>query len=176
MFMMFMGFALAVLAAGNLIIAVVDIVRLVQNRRLPAQAEGSVIGLVHHIPPQRYDKHGEVPDVAYKYWGRTTANALDAFSNLYQALTAWAWHPCVRFTVDGEQKEWIATLGSKQDAWTIGQRVQVRYNPASIIDCDIVGDKGLVHAIRSGFLWAAVFAVLGTVLLVLYYSPTMPFV
>lgn len=177
MFIMVIGWAFIVLAFANLIIAAVDIVSVYQNRRLPEKTEGVIIGFVHHIPPQRYDKHGEVPDVAYKYWGRTTGNALSAFSSLYQALTAWAWHPCVRFTTkDGEEKAWIPILGSKKDAWTIGQSVQVRYDPASAAQYSIEGDKGPSHAVRSGFLWAAVFALIGVVLLILSYNPTkMPF-
>ena len=43
-------------------------------------------------------------------------------------MTQWNWYPCVRFTVNGGETEWIATGGSREGAWRIGQRVQVLYD------------------------------------------------
>ena len=130
LWIMVLGAACVVLGIFNAVWGFVEALMLRRARRAPAKADGVVCGLVRHRLPMRYEKQGDVPKVAYQYWGRTTANGAHGFLSIPQAMTQWNWYPCVRFTVNGGETEWIATGGSREGAWRIGQRVQVLYDPA----------------------------------------------
>ena len=134
LWIMVLGAACVVLGIFNAVWGFVEALMLRRARRAPAKAEGVVCGLVRHRLPMRYEKQGDVPKVAYQYWGRTTANGAHGFLSIPQAMTQWNWYPCVRFTVNGGETEWIATGGSREGAWRIGQRVQVLYDPLTILD------------------------------------------
>ena len=107
--------------------------------------------------------------MAYQYWGRTTANGARGFLSIPQAMTQWNWYPCVRFTVNGGETEWIATGGSREGAWRVGQRVQVLYDPARPGEYALDGDAAPMHAVRADFIWAVVLTAAGAALLALYF-------
>ena len=169
LWIMVLGAACVVLGIFNAVWGFVEALMLRRARRAPAKAEGVVCGLVRHRLPMRYEKQGDVPKVAYQYWGRTTATGAHGFLSIPQAMTQWNWYPCVRFTVNGGETEWIATGGSREGAWRIGQRVQVLYDPARPGEYALDGDAAPMHAVRADFIWAVVLTAAGAALLALYF-------
>ena len=105
LWIMVLGAACVVLGIFNAVWGFVEALMLRRARRAPAKAEGVVCGLVRHRLPMRYEKQGDVPKVAYQYWGRTTANGAHGFLSIPQAMTQWNWYPCVRFTVNGGETD-----------------------------------------------------------------------
>lgn len=79
LWIMVLGAACVVLGIFNAVWGFVEALMLRRARRAPAKAEGVVCGLVRHRLPMRYEKQGDVPKVAYQYWGRTTANGAHGF-------------------------------------------------------------------------------------------------
>ena len=82
LWIMVLGAACVVLGIFNAVWGFVEALMLRRARRAPAKAEGVVCGLVRHRLPMRYEKQGDVPKVAYQYWGRTTANGAHGFLTL----------------------------------------------------------------------------------------------
>ncbi|WP_337594748.1 hypothetical protein [Ruthenibacterium lactatiformans] len=70
LWIMVLGAACVVLGIFNAVWGFVEALMLRRARRAPAKAEGVVCGLVRHRLPMRYEKQGDVPKVAYQYWGR----------------------------------------------------------------------------------------------------------
>ena len=95
LWIMVLGAACVVLGIFNAVWGFVEALMLRRARRAPAKAEGVVCGLVRHRLPMRYEKQGDVPKVAYQYWGRTTANGAHGFLSIPQAMTQWNWSTCV---------------------------------------------------------------------------------
>ena len=85
LWIMVLGAACVVLGIFNAVWGFVEALMLRRARRAPAKAEGVVCGLVRHRLPMRYEKQGDVPKVAYQYWGRTTANGAHGFLSIPQA-------------------------------------------------------------------------------------------
>lgn len=170
---MVLGLACLVAAAACVALSAAEACALRRTRAVKGQVEGTVCGLVCRRPLMRYEKVGEVPDAAWKHWGRTTENGGHGFLSIPQTLvgcaTGWVWYPCVRFSLDGEQKEWVALGASRENVWRLGQRVQVKYAPETPVEYALEGDPEPMHSIRTGLVSALVLAVIGAFLLVWYF-------
>ena len=77
--------------------------------------------------------------------------------------------PFAAMAVNGGETEWIATGGSREGAWRVGQRVQVLYDPARPGEYALDGDAAPMHAVRADFIWAVVLTAAGAALLALYF-------
>ena len=134
------------------------------QRQFAQRAKGVVSGMVHHKFMQRYDKTGDVPDKAFRYWGYSTAHGTIGWLSGAAAIGRSTWYPCVQFEAEGRPVSWIAPKGFKKEEWRIGQPVEVLYNPTNPSDCLIVGDTAIRRSAAVHFACAVVLAVLAAVL------------
>ena len=166
------GMMCLAVAGAFLFLAAAEGISLRRAKNFPEETEGLVCGLLHHCVPARPDRYateGEVPQDAFRTWSRSTIHGTSGGIAFVQGLTPWTYYPCVRFSAAKGEMTWIPSLGSKAGVGTIGQRVRVRYDPARPADYWLVGDSAPARSIGGDFVWAAVFAAAGLVLLTLYH-------
>lgn len=165
MWSMILGVIFLMLALGYIVWGCVEVYFLYRMRRVSAQVNGKVSGLVHLCPPMRYDKLGDIPQVTFQYWGRSTANGAHGFFSVFHSFSPWNWYPCVKFTIDGEEQACISPVGYKKLTWSIGQQVKLKYNPDRPFECFLGNDEPFIHSIYMDFVWAAIFVTVGSFLL-----------
>lgn len=130
-----------------------------------AQTEGTVCGLVQQTSLQKYETKGDVPEVSYHYWGRTTASGSNRLYSLLRVFFGHNCYPCIQFHADGAEQQWVLSGGAGQDTWHVGQKVQVRYDKDQPAKFVVAGDPSPVRAAIGCFIFAVLLLAVGILLL-----------
>lgn len=162
------GIIFLLLALCYIVWGIVEAVLLRRANKAPVQAEGRICGMVYHRPLMHYERDGKVPQLAFQYWGRTTGNGAHGFLSIPQSFSRWHSYPCVEFTSGGKTMTWIYKKGGKEEEWSIGQPVKLRYYPDSPEEYLLDGDRAARHSVYMNFVWAVLFAALGAALVLQY--------
>lgn len=136
-----------------------------KGRQGYAQTEGTVCGLVQQTSLQNYETKGEVPKVSYHYWGRTTASGSNKLYGLLRVFFGHNWYPCIQFSADGAEQQWVLPGGAGQKVWRVGQKVQERYNKEEPTKFVVMEDPSPIHSAAGCFIFAMILFVAGMILL-----------